>query len=85
VPDAPDDPADELAAGGLGVDHGPQRLHRLAGVPGLDRLAGPAGLGLGGAAPAETALSILAELVAVENGRTGRPLRAGHQSIRAVA
>jgi xanthine dehydrogenase accessory factor len=59
-----------------------QRLHRLAGVPGLGRLAGPAGLDLGGAALAETALSILAELVAVRNGRAGQPLRGGHRSIR---
>jgi xanthine dehydrogenase accessory factor len=76
-------PAGYVATLGSRATHA-QRLHRLAGVSGLDRLAGPAGLDLGGAALAETALSILAELVAVENGRTGRPLRGGHRSIRAM-
>ncbi|MDX6507322.1 MAG: xanthine dehydrogenase accessory factor [Gaiellaceae bacterium] len=37
----------------------------------LDRLAGPAGLDLGGHSPAETAVSILAEVLAVRAGRTG--------------
>ncbi|MEV0488810.1 XdhC family protein [Streptomyces atratus] len=54
-----------------------QRLRRLAATAGIDRLSGPAGLDLGGISPAETALSILAELVAVENGRSGRRLRDG--------
>lgn len=38
------------------------------------RLRGPAGLDLGGISPAEIALSILAEIVAVANGGTGAPL-----------
>lgn len=75
-------PAGYVAALGSRATHA-QRLRRLAGVAGLDRLAGPAGLDLGGAALAETALSILAELVAVGNGRAGQPLRGGHQSVRA--
>ncbi|MFF0223991.1 XdhC family protein [Streptomyces sp. NPDC004629] len=54
-----------------------QRLRRLAGTTGTDRLSGPAGLDLGGVSPAETALSVLAELVAVENGRGGHRLRDG--------
>lgn len=74
-------PAGYVAALGSRATHA-QRLHRLAGVAGLDRLAGPAGLDLGGAALAETALSILAEVVAVENGRTGQPLRGGHRPVR---
>ena len=37
----------------------------------LERLAGPAGLDLGGHSPAETALSILAEVLAVRAGRSG--------------
>jgi xanthine dehydrogenase accessory factor len=39
------------------------------------RLSGPAGLDLGGKTPAETALSILAEIVAVREGRDGGRLR----------
>lgn len=41
----------------------------------LDRIHGPAGLDLGGSSTAETALSILAELIAVRNKRTGASLR----------
>jgi xanthine dehydrogenase accessory factor len=61
-----------------------QRLRRLDGLPGLHRLAAPAGLDLGGASLSDTALSILAEMVAAENGRGGGPLRDGDLSIRAV-
>ncbi|MBW3593320.1 MAG: XdhC family protein [Actinobacteria bacterium] len=48
-------------------------LLRDAGVTeeALERLAGPAGLDLGADAPAEVALSMLAEIVAVRNGREG--------------
>lgn len=41
---------------------------------GLARLRGPIGLDLGGREPAETALSILAEVVAVRHGTGGGPL-----------
>jgi xanthine dehydrogenase accessory factor len=41
----------------------------------LDRLRGPIGLDLGGRLPAETALSILAEVVAERRGGTGQPMR----------
>lgn len=41
----------------------------------LARVHGPCGLDVGGATPAETALSILAEIVAVRSGRSGGPLR----------
>ncbi|TCB98350.1 XdhC/CoxI family protein [Micromonospora zingiberis] len=62
-----------------------RRLARLAGLPGLDRLCGPAGLDLGAASLAQTALSMLAEVVAVGNGRTGGRLRDLSGSIRTVS
>jgi xanthine dehydrogenase accessory factor len=43
----------------------------------LDRVYAPIGLDLGGHTPEETALSIIAEVVAVKNGRGGASLRAG--------
>ena len=49
----------------------------------LARLRGPLGLDLGGAGIGETALSILAELVALDPGRTAQPLHAGYLAIRA--
>jgi len=50
---------------------------RAAGVSDadLDRLRGPVGLDLGGRAPAETALAILAEIVAERYGGTGTPMK----------
>ncbi|MCA2219069.1 XdhC family protein [Jidongwangia harbinensis] len=72
-----------VAALGSRATHA-QRLRRLSGTPGLDRLTGPAGLDLGGESPAETALSILAELVAVQNRRPGHRLRDGRRPIRAT-
>jgi xanthine dehydrogenase accessory factor len=50
-----------LAAAGVTVDE-------------LARLRGPIGLDLGGRAPAETALAILAEIVADRHGGSGRPM-----------
>lgn len=54
------------------------RLQRLrdAGVPphDLERLRAPLGLDLGARTPAETAVSIAAEVVALRWGGTGRPL-----------
>ena len=41
----------------------------------LARLRGPVGLDLGGRAPAETALAILAEIVAERYGGSGTPMR----------
>ncbi|MEP6650556.1 MAG: XdhC family protein [Lapillicoccus sp.] len=43
----------------------------------LDQLHLPAGLNLGGKAPGEMALSVVAEIVAWSNGRSARPMREG--------
>ncbi|GLI28144.1 hypothetical protein ARHIZOSPH14_23860 [Agromyces rhizosphaerae] len=53
------------------------RLLRDVGVgdAALSSLHSPIGLDLGAATPAETALSILAEVVAARTGASGRPLR----------
>jgi xanthine dehydrogenase accessory factor len=55
------------------------RFARMAkwGVTAADmqRVHAPIGLDLGGRSPEETALSIIAEVVAVKNGRSGVPLR----------
>ena len=40
----------------------------------LERLRGPIGLDLGGRSPAETALSIMSEIVAARYGGSGRPM-----------
>jgi xanthine dehydrogenase accessory factor len=49
----------------------------------LERLSGPAGLDLGAGTPAETALSILAEILAVRAGREGGRLRESNKRIHA--
>ncbi|WP_438306692.1 XdhC family protein (plasmid) [Streptomyces sp. HUAS TT11] len=76
-------PAGYIGALGSRATH-TQRLRRLADLPDLVRLHGPTGLDLGGTSLAESALSILAEIVAVNNGRSGRRLRDGHLPIRAA-
>jgi xanthine/CO dehydrogenase XdhC/CoxF family maturation factor len=47
----------------------------LASVPGLEKLHVPAGHNLGGKAPGEIALSVVAEIVAESYGRPGGPMR----------
>jgi xanthine dehydrogenase accessory factor len=49
----------------------------------LERIHGPAGLDLGAHSPEETALSILAEILAVRAGRAGGSLRESTQRIHA--
>jgi xanthine dehydrogenase accessory factor len=51
----------------------------------LERLAGPAGIDLGAHTPAETAVSILAEILAVRYGKDGGRLRDRSGSIHASA
>jgi len=51
----------------------------------LERLSGPAGLDLGAQTPAETAVSILGEILAVRAGRFGGRLREGSGRIHSTA
>jgi xanthine dehydrogenase accessory factor len=71
---------DAFYVGALGSRRNQERRRALlhdAGVDesALDRIAGPAGLDIGAHTPAETAVSILAEVMAVRAGRDGRPLK----------
>ena len=64
--------------GALGSRRNQERRRGLlleAGVPerDLERINGPAGLDIGAESPAETALSMLAEMLAVRVGRPGAP------------
>ncbi len=72
--------SDAFYVAALGSRVAQERRRRLlvdAGVTEeqLARLHGPAGLDIGAETPAETAVSILAEALAVRAGRTGGPLR----------
>ncbi len=51
----------------------------------LERVHGPCGLDIGAESPAETALSIVAEMMAVRAGRPGGPLREAKGRIHAGA
>ena len=66
--------------GALGSRRNQERRRELlleAGVAesDLDRIAGPCGLDIGAESPAETALSMLAEILATRAGRPGGPLK----------
>ncbi len=71
---------DAFYVGALGSRRNQERrraLLREAGVSDaqLERIAGPCGLDIGAHSPAETALSILAEILAVRSGRAGGRLK----------
>jgi xanthine dehydrogenase accessory factor len=71
---------DAFYVGALGSRRNQARRRELlldAGVDesALERISGPSGLDIGAHTPAETALSILAEILAVRAGRSGGPLR----------
>ena len=79
---------DAFYVGALGSRRNQERrndLLRDAGVPdtSIERIAGPCGLDLGAESPAETALSMLAEILAVRAGRAGGPLKAAPHRIHA--
>jgi xanthine dehydrogenase accessory factor len=80
--------SDAFYVGALGSRRNQERRRGLlleAGVPAhdIERINGPAGLDIGAETPAETALSMLAEVLAVRAGRTGGPLRLSTNRIHA--
>jgi len=80
--------SDAFYVGALGSRRNQERRRGVlieAGVPAEDveRIMGPAGLDIGAESPAETALSMLAEILAVRVGRAGGPLRSSTQRIHA--
>ena len=81
---------DAFYVGALGSRRSQARRRDLlldagVGEESLERLSGPAGLDLGADAPAEVALSILAEIVAARNGRNGGRLTAVSGRIHAAS
>jgi xanthine dehydrogenase accessory factor len=79
---------DAFYVGALGSRRNQERRRGLlldAGVSeaDLERINGPAGLDIGAESPAETALSMLGEMLAVRVGRAGGPLRTAKTRIHA--
>jgi xanthine dehydrogenase accessory factor len=80
--------SDAFYVGALGSRRNQERrrgLLREAGIEeaDLDRISGPCGLDLGAESPAETALSMLAEILATRAGRSGGPLKDAPHRIHA--
>jgi xanthine dehydrogenase accessory factor len=80
--------SDAFYVGALGSRRNQERRRALLAEEGttddeLDRIAGPCGLDVGADTPAETALSILAEILAVRAGRAGGPLKQARTRIHA--
>jgi xanthine dehydrogenase accessory factor len=77
--------SDAFYIGALGSRRNQERRRELlleAGIAesDLERISGPCGLDIGAESPAETALSMLAEVLAVRAGRSGGTLtRSGHR------
>ncbi len=81
---------DAFYVGALGSRRNQERRNALlldAGVAesDVDRIAGPCGLDIGAESPAETALSMLTEILAVRAGRSGGRLKDSSHRIHAEA
>ncbi len=79
---------DAFYIGALGSRRNQERRRELLRAEGvseadLDRISGPCGLDIGAESPAETALSMLAEILAVRAGRTGGSLKQSAHRIHA--
>jgi xanthine dehydrogenase accessory factor len=79
---------DAFYVGALGSRRNQERRRSLLNEVGvadadLERIAGPCGLDIGAESPAETALSMLAEILAASAGRAGGSLKASRQRIHA--
>ena len=82
--------SDAFYIGALGARRNQERRRALLLEEGLseddiDRIAGPTGLDVGAETPAETAVSILAEILAVRAGRPGGRLKDGAERIHSEA
>ena len=82
--------SDAFYIGALGARRNQERRRALLLEEGLseddiDRIAGPTGLDVGAETPAETAISILVEILAVRSGRAGGRLNETRGRIHAVA
>jgi xanthine dehydrogenase accessory factor len=80
--------SDAFYIGALGSRRNQERRRGLlhdAGVSDadLERISGPCGLDIGAESPAETALSMLAEILAARAGRSGGPLKDAPHRIHA--